>query len=319
MLGRAFWTIWALIVTASAWLIWEHHFVDLIGGAVLAAIGIRLVYPVEWWVELRCLEQCARFSMRHIRYFVIFAVIWGRSLGRWRERRVVRVAFCTLQWIDDLLDGDRACTREPLDIADALLDDMTRRTFSGEPLSRLTKALFEDLDEEAQQTFIALVREMRRDRERVLQHAVWSAPEIDEHLRRTFELSVDVMLSVTGCRARAADVAPLIEVLAWCSTFRDLDEDLRKGLINIPREVADVQQWARERHASALVTLNASSQSIARLDDPAARKILGVFQKSIERFARRAPRHPERGGRGGVSEGSQSTQLEILRRLRGSG
>jgi hypothetical protein len=262
-------------------LIWEHHFIDLAGGAVLAAMCIIWIYlPLQnrekrrvLWIELWCLEQCARFSLRHRRYLVIFAAIWGPSILNWRALRVVRVAFCTAQWIDDVLDGDRRSKREPLEVVDEFLSQESW--------------LFEELRKlDAADKFIALIREMRRDRERVLDHARWRSDQIDEHLRCTFHLSVELMLILTGSRARADDVPALIDALAWCSTFRDLDEDLRKGLNNIPIEVSDVDAWSRRRHAQAEVALRASSLQIAKLDDRSSSQILGMFQSSIERFAR---------------------------------
>jgi hypothetical protein len=231
------------------------------------------------WVEACCLWQCARFSLRHPRYFVIFVSIWGPSLLAWRKRRVVRVAFVTLQWIDDLLDGDRKSKREPLEIVDELLAGNSRH-----PLARLMAALFADLDAETQSELIALVREMRRDRVRMLARETWSESELDEHHRKTFNLSVDLLLRVTGCRARAGEVGPLVDALAWCSVFRDLDEDQRKGLNNIPHEV-EFEAWSRARHEQAKIALRESARAIASLEDPQARRILGVFQKSIERFA----------------------------------
>ena len=231
------------------------------------------------WVEACCLWQCARFSLRHPRYFVIFLSIWGPSLVAWRKRRRVRVAFVTLQWIDDLLDGDRKSKREPLEIVDELLAGN-----SPHPLARLMATLFSDLDAVSRDEFLALVREMRRDRVRALARETWSEAELDQHHRTTFNLSVDLLLRVTGCRARASDVAPLVDALAWCSVFRDLDDDQRKGLNNVPCDV-DVMTWARARHEQAKVTLRQSADAIAKLDDPEARKILGVFQRSVERFA----------------------------------
>ena len=277
---------WCIAVAASAWLIWEHHLIDLIGGAVLAAICLRSVYlPLQnrekremLSLELWCLAQCARFSMRHRRYLVIFAAIWGPSIFNWRALRVVRVAFCTAQWIDDLLDGDRPSKREPIEVVDEYL--------SGEPwlLAELRRL-------DARDKFVALAGEMRCDRERVIDKMRWNAAEIDEHLRRTFHLSVELMLILTGARARASDVPALIDALAWCSTFRDLDEDLQKGLINIPREIDDVQAWARRRHAQCALSLRSSAIEIARLDDRRSRRILGKFQSSIERFHKRYAPH----------------------------
>jgi hypothetical protein len=292
--GRWLWRSWGVIVVASAWLIHEHPLVDLIGGAALAAVCVAIVYEGydALWVELCCLSQAARFSLRHVRYVVIFAAIWGPSLRRWRERRVVRVAYCTAQWIDDLLDGDRRASREPLEIVEELLAAMAGRSFTNDPLSRLTGALFALLDAPAQKHFIELVREMRRDRERVRGGEVWPSERLDEHHRRTFHLSLDLLLIVTGCRARAADVPQLVDALAWCSTFRDLPDDLRRGLINIPEQVWNrgddtFRAWAREQRDRAVINLRASSTSIRRLDDPGARRVLGIFQASIERFARK--------------------------------
>ena len=301
---RFAWKVWAAAVAVSAWLIYEHHLADILGGIVLAFVVMRFVARERTWVELCCLDQCARFSRRHIRYFVIFAAIYAPSLLHWRRYRAVRTGFCAAQWIDDLLDGDRPSTREPLVIIDTLLDEMERSTFSTHPLSRLTAAHFAELDDTSRREFIALVRCMRRDRVRVLNREVWSGAELNAHHRTTFAWSVNLMLATTGCTARASHVPALIDALAWCSVFRDLDDDLRKGLINIPREWVDVAahpregraeaapyvfnvaEWSRVSHVGALMTLERSAREIAELGDPRARKILGIFQKSIEKFAR---------------------------------
>jgi len=293
---RLAWTFWAAAVAVSTWLMWEHHVIDIVGGIALAAIVMSVAERERTWVELCCLAQCARFSRRHIRYFVIFLAIYVPSLLHWRRYRAVRTGFCTAQWIDDLLDGDRASEREPLEIIDELLDELSRGGAGFQPahdagrppapLSRLARALFADLPPDAQRDFIALVRCMRVDRVRVLGREIWSAEELDAHHRRTFSLSVDLMLVTSGCTARAEEAPSLIDAFAWCSVFRDLDDDLSKGLINIPRG-ADASQWTSDSHARACVSLGRSANEIAALEDPRARKILGIFQSSITKFARR--------------------------------
>ena len=284
-LGKFAWTLWAIAVAISTWLLREHVLADIVAGAVLAVVVMALVHHRFFWVELCCLWQCAQFSRRNIRYFVIFLAIYGPSLLHWRRYRVVRMAFCTAQWIDDLLDGDRASDREPLEVIDELLEQMSRNAFTAEPLSRLCAALFSELSPDARRDFIALVREMRVDRVRMLEKAVWPEEQLRKHHRATFRLSVGLMLALAGRNVRAEEVPSLIDALAWCSTFRDLDEDLRKGLNNIPRGVV-VEDWTRASHTRALSTLAQSAREIARLDDPGARKLLGIFQKSIENFAR---------------------------------
>jgi PAP2 superfamily len=284
---RVAWKVWAVAVAISTWLIREHHLADILGGIALAAICMAFLYPRlrTPGVEVQCLWQCMRFSRRHIRYFVIFLAIYLPSLLHWRRYRAVRTGFCAAQWIDDLLDGDRPSDREPLEIVDELLEEMTRGTFSTHPLSRILAVLFMDLDDDARRDFMQLVRTMRRDRERVLAREVWPQNVLDAHHRTTFTLSVNLLLVTTGCRARASQVPSLIDALAWCSVFRDLDDDQRKGLNNIPRG-ADVAQWTRESRDGALISLEKAACEIEQLDDPRARKILGIFRRSIAKYAK---------------------------------
>lgn len=308
------WWLWAAAVALSTWLMWEHHLVDILGGIALAILVMRMAGRESAWVELCCLAQCARFSRRHIRYFVIFLAIYGPSLLHWRRYRAVRYGFCAAQWIDDLLDGDRPSDREPLEIVDELLAEMelgsdrlrgrvdgaglvTPRKARGHigsrafarhrALARLTRAFFAEITPDAQREFVALVRCIRADRVRVLGHEAWAADQLDAHHRRTFSLSVNLMLHTAGCTARAEEVPSLIDALAWCSVFRDLDDDRRKGLDNIPRG-ADVAAWTRESHARARAHLKNSALEIAALSDPRARKLLTIFQRSIEKFAQRS-------------------------------
>jgi hypothetical protein len=282
-LQKPLWWIWSAAVAASAWLMWEHHLIDILGGAALAAIVMPLFWP-RVHVELLCLRQCAHFSLRHVRYFVIFLAIWLPSLLHWRRYRAVRTGFCAAQWIDDLLDGHRSSRREPLEIA----DDLLARRFGDDGLSRLVLALFEDLDAAGQSEFMELVRCMRTDRLRVLHRERWTQARLDTHHEATFRHSVNLMLRTTGCTARASGVPSLLRALAWCSVIRDLDDDRRHGLDNIPRDT-DPTRWLSEQHTHARTALTRSAEEITRLDDPRARRILRIFQRSVEKYARNSP------------------------------
>lgn len=282
---KALWWTWAVAVAASTWLMWEHHLVDIVAGFALAAIVMSLMWP-RLHVEIECLWQCARFSRRHVRYFVIFLAIYVPSLLHWRRYRAVRTGFCAAQWIDDLLDGDRPSEREPLEIVDELIEQMVARMFADERLPRLVAAFFEEVDERAQDEFIALVRCMRVDRIRVLQRAHWTQAELDAHHEMTFRHSVNLMLIASRCSARAKDVPSLVRALGWCSVVRDLDDDRRKGLHNVPRD-ADVALWAAGEHTRVLLDLERSAKEIAALPDLRARHILGIFQRSVEKYAER--------------------------------
>ncbi|MGZ5460905.1 MAG: hypothetical protein ACXWN1_30065, partial [Thermoanaerobaculia bacterium] len=156
-----------------------------------------------------------------------------------------------------------------------------------DPLSRLTRAFFAEITPDAQRDFVALVRCMRIDRVRVLGREAWTSTQLDEHHRRTFTLSVNLLLTTAGCTARAEQVPSLIEALAWCSVFRDLDDDQRKGLNNIPRGL-DAEQWARASYTRARLSIERAAAEIAALQEPRARRILGIFQRSIAKFGERA-------------------------------
>lgn len=291
---RAFmWTAWSVAVAASTLLMHEHHLADIAGGVVLAVATMSLIYARLDDVELLCIRECMRFSRRHVRYFVIFVAIYAPSLLHWRRYRAVRAGYCAAQWIDDLLDGDRPSAREPLEIVDELLDEMSRNEWSSNEMSRLVAALFAELDATARREFIQLVHTMRRDRVRVLRAEVWDEGALDAHHRVTFSLSVNLLLATTRCDARAEQVPSLVEALAWCSIFRDLEDDLRKGLVNIPLG-ADVEQWTRESHARACIALERSARELTQLGDARARRILGIFQSSVEKYARR---YSQRAGR----------------------
>jgi len=243
-------------------------------------------------VELSCLWQCAQFSRRHLRYFIIFLFLYGPSLLHWKRYRAARVGFCTAQWIDDLLDGDRRSEDEPLEIIEQLVQEMETEHFSRDPLSQLTAALFAELSPDGRSEFIALVRTMQRDRMRVLGGEVWEDSDLDAHHQTTFRLSVNLMLRTAGCTARAEEVPALVEALAWCSVFRDLDDDLRKGLINVPRRAwrttpEAYETWIHESRARASSAIARAAMEIERLDDERSRRILRVFQSSIARFERR--------------------------------
>ncbi|MEO8379084.1 MAG: hypothetical protein ABI779_05425 [Acidobacteriota bacterium] len=253
----------------------------------------RSAWRETMWVELCCLWQCARFSRRHRRYFVIFLAIYGPSLLHWRRLRAVRTGFCAAQWIDDLLDGDRPSKREPLEVIEELRTEMANGRFSSQPLSRLTAALFAGMAPDGQREFMDLVSTMQCDRKRVMEKEVWSEDALRDHHRTTFRLSVNLLLRTTRCHARAEDVPSLIAALSWCSVFRDLDDDLRKGLINVPGPIwnaastDELSQWARQSRVQAAAWIARAAEEVGALSDPRARRILGIFQRSVAHFERK--------------------------------
>jgi hypothetical protein len=113
---------------------------------------------------------------------------------------------------------------------------------------------------------------------------------------------VNLLLIAAGLRTRAALVPSLVEVMGWCSVARDLDDDLRKGLINGPAEVVAgvraqgeltardpiVTRWLDEEKRAIRPRLDAAAAELRTVasTDPAAGRLLGTFHRSVARYAR---------------------------------
>ena len=113
------------------------------------------------------------------------------------------------------------------------------------------------------------------------------------------------MLAAQQAALRAADVPELVEALGWCSTFRDLREDLGAGIVNVPREVllaagirtapaidADellaappMRAWMMSERALALARLDATDARLRALRGRSGARALGVFARSVRNFA----------------------------------
>ncbi|WP_164018078.1 phosphatase PAP2 family protein [Pyxidicoccus trucidator] len=321
-LARTVFGLWAAGIAASTLLIHEHHLVDVVAGALLAWWTWRLVAPRArredflnaLHVEALCARELFRFSRRHLRYALIALALYRYSLGRWwRAARVARVGFCFLQLVDDVLDGDRRIEGEPLDWVDALLVELetgrAQDTGTAATLGRVLLASLED--REARGHVFQLMRTMRADRERVLGRRWLGAEALRAQHRDTFRLSVDLMLHVAGAGVRASDAPALIDAFGWCSSLRDLREDLAQGLYNVPAEVAEEvrtegadpsdcdallasaagRAWVVGEYARARTLLDCCSVELAALEGRAGVPLLRLFHRSIESFwAKRLPR-----------------------------
>ncbi|WP_434387535.1 phosphatase PAP2 family protein [Melittangium boletus] len=320
-LARVGFSVWALAIAASTLLIHEHHLVDVLAGALLAWGTWRLVAPFArrpdvqeaLRVEALCAREMYRFSRRHLRYLPPALVLYRYALTGWRTTRVARTGFCFLQLVDDVLDGDRAVEGEPLDWVDGLLARLESGRSDPEDVALTLGRWFlaELRNDEARAEVLQLVRTMRRDRERVRGRQELPETALRAHHRETFTLSVSLMLHAARAEARALDAPALLDAFGWCSAMRDLREDLRKGLFNVPAEVAQAvraeggdpwhypslvdsvagQTWLRAEHRRARALLDTAREELKALEGRSGVALLWLFQRSIEGFwAKRLPR-----------------------------
>jgi fatty acid desaturase/membrane-associated phospholipid phosphatase len=311
--------VWAAAIAVSTLLIHEHHVVDVVGGALLALWAWR---HVGRWagraevlsavdVELLCLRNQWLFARRHRRYALIALLLFVDRMTRWRARRVLVTGFCFLQAVDDILDGDRPSSQDPLDVVDSLMQAIRDERFGDDDLMRLAQAFVSDLRLTGQAAAIDDVLElmavMRRDRCRAVERALWSAEALREQHRRTFTLSLNLLLAVRGSDLRAADAPELIEAFGWCSTMRDLREDIGAGLINVPADVVraarlgesrpldvdallrsdGMRSWMAAERERAVMLLDGAQCRLDALKAQSGAQVLQIFTRSIRGFADR--------------------------------
>jgi len=327
--GKVFYGMWALLISASSVLTHQHYLADVAAGAILAAAGMLLVYPWvsrpdvlnAFRVEWICAGEFLTFARRHRRYLLIAAIIYWHAMFRWSKSRVLRVGFCLLQVIDDLLDGDRACDREPSIVAADVLQQLETGDFRSDRLGILAQSMATELSRLQTESdrpladSIALIRHMMLDRERANDRALFSHQELRRHHRVTFRHSLNLLLVAVGAKARADDVPELVEAFGWCSAMRDLREDLAHGLVNIPEAVvrsAECEgakpgcdekllgsQAVRAWQAEELDRAQRKLQSFGRRRwdpvDPVGNRVLRLFHRSIVQFASRMQRDMMRG------------------------
>jgi membrane-associated phospholipid phosphatase len=316
---RGLLTLWVVAIAASTMVTKQHYWLDVLTGLALGYVAWHMAdgavrrkpsIIAAFDAELLCLRNFTLFARRHLRYLRIGVLLLLLSVRSFRRRRLARVGFAFLQAIDDLLDGDRPSQREPLVVVDELQASLRSGQFADDDLSRLGRVFRAEIlhrgGDGALAQALALIAVMQRDRERVLRQELLDADALRAIHRQTFVNSLDLMLLAADAELRAADVPELVDALGWCSTVRDLEEDLARGLINIPSEVveaarqidaatdpatllgaASVQRWLAAELERARALLASTEQRLQTLADRSGASLLRTFARSIHRYTQR--------------------------------
>jgi hypothetical protein len=262
-----------------------------------------------------CLAEFRHFVMRHRRYLFTLVVIYWHSLGRWQKTRILRAGYCLTQHIDDVLDGDRQVGCEP----EAYVRELLRQISDGgydeasfaPSLARYVVTTLRRLGNGsggADRDLLGLFDVLLFDRCRINERLLLTGEELREHHRRTFFYSLNLTLTACGAELRAEDAGELISALAWCSVMRDLEEDVNKGLINIPAAVleqaakqgaaleyaqlvttAAVRNWIRAEYMRGLAAMEQCAARLKSEPRPGS-NILALFLRAIRLYARKYAR-----------------------------
>ena len=259
--------------------------------------------------ETICLKQFFYFCQRHRRYAMIFLVMYATSLCRWRKTRPIRTAYCFVQLMDDIVDGDRHFDGDPGFFVESIIEELRNGEFSHEnDASKLGAQLCQGISSRPDAStlnkkLIGLLEILKFDFERRINRLTLPRSTLDRHHRMTFELSLDITLALADSGIRARHIPGLVKSLVWCSVMRDLREDLSAGIINIPQEVlmlpghalkrADidsvlnhegVRQWIRSEYSVGQENLQAAKEDIDRIDERTGKRIATIFMKSISAY-----------------------------------
>ena len=314
--GRTLFGLWLTAVIASTLLIHEHQVLDLAGGAVLALVCVATVqrrasdegFLDRLRVESLCLREFWQFARRHPRYLRVFFALFRASIPHWRRTRPLRVAYCLAQHADDVLDGDRRVAEEP----EAHVRKILRVLDGGAPpepesvAEQLAAFLAAELGADLRGETSELLEALIEDRRRMDARRTMTALGLAEHHRKIFLLALDLAFQLAGARLRGGDAPELVEAFAWCSPVRDLDEDLDKGLINIPEEVLAeagwtgreaelapaidapaVRDWLRREHSRGAAAIQALGARLSTIGDPRGRRILAAFHRVLRAYERK--------------------------------
>jgi len=152
-------------------------------------------------------------------------------------------------------------------------------------------------------TAIQLIRRMQRDRRRMLSREISTSEELEALHAATFGPSLDLMLVAADSTLRATDVPELVTALGWCSSVRDLQDDLRLQLVNVPSDVVEaaraeapdmpltrigdtiaVRSWLSQEKAGAVSLLDRAEMRIRNLGRVRGARLLMRFARSMRRY-----------------------------------
>ncbi len=245
--------------------------------------------------ELICFKQFCLFSIRHIRYGLIAMTLYLYSFKEWKMARRMRHGFAALQLMDDLLDGDRQCEREPLQVAADLRQALKTQKYHSTDLHRLFQCYRSQFDErdliELDLLLEQVIDAMSFDRRRVKEKLVLAQRELRAQHEKTFSSSLDLLLLSCGSKLRSRDLVEVMDLFMWSSIVRDLAEDTEKGLINIPKEVwpgslkhPNTLGWLETELLKHKQTYLQAEEKLKMIEEPKGKKIFGMFIRSMKKY-----------------------------------
>lgn len=242
-------------------------------------------------IEIRVLFEAIRISLRHPRYFTIFLALWSQVFIRPLKSRRSRWSYVLLQVIDDLLDGHRKSNEPPLQFVKEIKNQISFKNYSNDFWGSLVQEIMNLFDSDpdtwdARYEFLNIIDNMMLDHHRMREKKVWDESQLIQHHRETFIPSLNLLFMSLESKSRVNQVLELVDVMGWCSMIRDLDDDLSRGLINLPAHLkteSDRQDWLRQQAIKANHDVQVAEKKLNDLDAQ-AKKLGKMFIKSAKKY-----------------------------------
>ncbi len=183
-------------------------------------------------VELLCLQEARHLVNRSSKYWIAVGPLYASTVITPMTAQVARAAYFFCRHIDDILDGDRIIPY-PREYVSSIQKGMEGD--SGPRIVDLYKFVMNRVDG-VENDFRELIDMMLFDYDRSLEKRILTGQELRDYYRRLFFPVFDIGFRVVGSSLRGNDVSDMVEVLGRLYSIRDMEEDLSKGVINIPKE-----------------------------------------------------------------------------------
>ncbi len=252
------------------------------------------VLLMEWYAA----REFWQFARRHRRYLSTAVFLYLYSLKSIRYAHNLRIGFAVLQYLDDVLDGDRKIDEDALLHVDRLTTpiDTHDKWASQDRMQQLINYFFYILDKSKNEIhntrddFFILLDRLKFDYTRRQERLILPAAKLISHHHLTFYHSVNLLLALSGSHKGAAEEDEVVQAFCWCSPIRDIREDFAIGLVNVPLEVLEdsgvrgkevfetqaYRDWEREEYNKVRLTFDQYAGKQHK--DPLA----GYFMKALK-------------------------------------
>ncbi len=200
-----------------------------------------------------CLKESGKLITKSPKYWLLVFKLYASSIRKPLQAKIFRAAYLFCRHIDDVLDGDRKINHDPELYVQEILNAMNREE-NGPEIIELYRFAVKHLmnmaknGEDPKALFFRVIKGgMQFDHQRSRQKRVLTRDELEKYYQDTFAPVMDLALMISGSDQRSSDLPESITTQGHIYTIRDLEQDLRSGIINIPLEELEKSEIDRNQ------------------------------------------------------------------------